>query len=134
MTYTCPVCGYPELEDPPENHEICPSCGTQFGYHDFTRSHAELRARWLERGAAWHSRVDPPPPNRNPYQQLFEAGLGYGLAAPSSESKVAMVDLGTRETVIISNDGSFTANMRGRVIALGHYMPNLPSVIRHTAA
>lgn len=65
--YECPVCRYPGLEDPPENHEICPSCGTQFGYHDARRSHAELREMWLSQGAKWHSRVVPRPIWWNPY-------------------------------------------------------------------
>lgn len=48
-TYTCPVCGYNQLEDPPVNHEICPQCRTHFGYHDSTLSHATLRQRWMNR-------------------------------------------------------------------------------------
>ena len=38
-THTCPVCGYAGLDDPPwqggaPSDEICPSCGTHFGYDD----------------------------------------------------------------------------------------------------
>lgn len=54
--YTCPVCDYDKLKRPPEGDTICPSCGTQFGYHDFTLSHAELRERWIKSGRVWHSK------------------------------------------------------------------------------
>jgi DNA repair exonuclease SbcCD ATPase subunit len=47
---TCPVCSYPGLPDEIE-HEICPVCGTHFGYEDFGTSPQELRRRWIEKGA-----------------------------------------------------------------------------------
>ncbi|MDQ3648866.1 MAG: hypothetical protein M3458_01040 [Acidobacteriota bacterium] len=95
MRYTCPVCGYNQLEDAPANHEICPSCGTEFGYHDFTRSHVELRAQWLAKGAQWHSRIDPKPYGWNPYRQLFDAGLGYDLNAQSARNNKDVIILET---------------------------------------
>ena len=61
MTYTCPVCEYDKLVDPPEDHEICPSCGTHFGLDDDQRSHADLRAAWIAAGRPWFSRSTPPP-------------------------------------------------------------------------
>jgi rubredoxin len=71
MTYhTCPVCGYNKLLAPAGEGVICPSCGTQFGYHDFTFTVEQLRERWLAQGAKWHSRVTLPPDDWNPYQQL----------------------------------------------------------------
>ena len=74
MKYTCPVCGF-LMDEPPADFNICPSCGTEFSYHDVGRSHEELRRIWLESGPAWWSKVDPPPPSWNPYRQLFEADL-----------------------------------------------------------
>jgi hypothetical protein len=82
--YVCPVCGYDRLEDPPWDNEspsddICPSCGTQFGYHDATGGdaayrqvrHRELRERWIARGMPWHSRgVMDPPDGWDPRQQV----------------------------------------------------------------
>jgi len=56
MAHTCPVCGFAELTQPPydstgcASFEICPSCGTEFGYHDANKSHEELRRRWLAAG------------------------------------------------------------------------------------
>jgi hypothetical protein len=47
---TCPVCAYAAPKYSPEDFTICPSCGTEFGYHDSKKSHAELRAEWVERG------------------------------------------------------------------------------------
>lgn len=63
MPYTCPVCGYPKLSYPPEDYEICPSCGTEFEYHDARRSHEALTAIWMSAGMTWHSRVIPKPDN-----------------------------------------------------------------------
>jgi rubredoxin len=57
--YLCPVCGYPELSEPPWNNEspsdeICPSCGTQFGYDDVVGGDAGKReALYRRRREAW---------------------------------------------------------------------------------
>lgn len=75
MKYICPVCGYDALEDEPADYNICPCCGTEFGYHDFGRSHGELRALWIARGAQWHSRYTQPPTGWSPYNQLTRAGV-----------------------------------------------------------
>ena len=39
----CPVCGY-QMEDPPKDNNICPSCGTEFGLHDVNATLSDLRA------------------------------------------------------------------------------------------
>ena len=46
--FTCPVSGYPELEEPPwtdgsGSDEICPSCGIHFGYDDAAGGDAARR-------------------------------------------------------------------------------------------
>jgi len=74
MPYMCPVCGYPNLPAPPQDYEICPSCGTEFEYHDALRSHAELRDVWMGAGAQWHSRVVARPLYWNGWLQLASAG------------------------------------------------------------
>lgn len=81
QSFTCPVCGYPGLTEPPyDQHgcasfDICPSCGIEFGYDDAKRSHDELRAAWLAAGAPWRSRTTAPPPAWSPARQLEAAGL-----------------------------------------------------------
>src|SRR3990172_2233026 len=70
MKYTCPVCGYESLEYPPIDFSICPSCGTEFGNHDFEFSHEELRQRWVDKGMQWWSNSDPIPQDWNPLAQL----------------------------------------------------------------
>lgn len=79
MTYRCPVCGYPGLERPPADYEICPCCGTEFDYHDALRSHQSLRQEWIRGGLGWHSRVDSPPAGWNAYMQLIKAGFQADL-------------------------------------------------------
>lgn len=82
--HVCPVCGYGELCEPPWDNEspsdeICPSCGTQFGYHDAAggdvarrqSKHRELRKRWVARGMPWDSAgIEPPPDGWDPRRQL----------------------------------------------------------------
>jgi hypothetical protein len=75
MSHTCPVCGFAGLEEPPRDHTICECCGTQFGYHDVRSSHAELRRQWIDRGATWHSRSFPAPPDWSAMDQLRRAGF-----------------------------------------------------------
>jgi hypothetical protein len=72
MNYTCPVCGYQKLRRPPEDYLICPSCGTEFGYTDFSRTWEELREEWKANGMQWYSPVIPKPFDFNPTLQLQE--------------------------------------------------------------
>lgn len=69
-TYFCPVCGYDALADPPADYSICTCCGTEFGYHDLTRSWEALRDRWIASGARWFSDYTPPPPDWDVLRQL----------------------------------------------------------------
>lgn len=56
----CRVCGY-ELSFPPwgddgksPTWEICPCCGTEFGYEDSTpASTRAMRSRWIAGGKQW---------------------------------------------------------------------------------
>lgn len=58
--HVCTVCSYDKLDEPPENFSICPSCGTEFGYHDEFESHDELRQRWIASGSKWWSEHEAP--------------------------------------------------------------------------
>jgi hypothetical protein len=78
MSFSCPVCGFDGLDEQPwtgdlPSDDICPSCGTQFGYQDMRGTlaerelrWAELRQAWLDRGRPWTSRVEPRPENWPP--------------------------------------------------------------------
>lgn len=80
VSFTCPVCGYPELQESPRSprtaggsYEICPSCGFQFGVTDDDKgiSYEEWRARWIERGMPWDSTgIEEPPSGWDPREQL----------------------------------------------------------------
>jgi hypothetical protein len=76
--YQCPVCGYPDLTEPPytkesgASYDICPSCGFEFGYDDEARgvTFEEWRARWIAGGTKWSSRGISAPPGWDPAAQL----------------------------------------------------------------
>jgi hypothetical protein len=81
--YACPVCGYPDLEEPPwvndaPSDEICPSCGTHFGYDDVAgggaagqqQTYKRLRAQWMASGSRWFSNGRPAPSGWDPAVQV----------------------------------------------------------------
>ena len=72
--HMCPVCGFLGLEEPAytggaPSYEICPSCGTEFGLHDYDQSFVKLRQRWI-RGGCQFSFPDLQPPGWSAKQQL----------------------------------------------------------------
>lgn len=69
---TCPVCLYPDMPYPPNEYNICPCCGTEFGSDDAFLTHAQLRDRWVLNGAPWFFRE--PPANWSPWIQLLIGG------------------------------------------------------------
>lgn len=69
MVNICPVCGF-LMRYPARDWNICPSCGTEFGYDDAGRTHAELRHAWIDRGMQWWSPVESPPDGWNALEQL----------------------------------------------------------------
>jgi hypothetical protein len=78
MTYTCPVCGFNGLDEPPcspEGYglfEICPSCGFQFGVtdDDLGISFQDWRESWIAKGMPWSSNGRRAPEDWNPKDQL----------------------------------------------------------------
>lgn len=65
--FICPVCMYPDLDEAPydsfgcASYNICPCCGTEFGYDDSSVTHLALRQRWRESGMRWWSVSQSPP-------------------------------------------------------------------------
>ena len=78
----CPVCGFPELAEPPRypsgggSNEICPSCGFEFGYtdDDLGFTYDQWRAKWINEGMPWKGEGQPPPPAWDPAEQLKKIG------------------------------------------------------------
>jgi hypothetical protein len=81
--FLCPVCGYPDLSESPwmnesASDEICPSCGTHFGYDDVAGGDAakreqvyrRRRSEWRSAGCPWFSVGTRPPSGWNPETQL----------------------------------------------------------------
>jgi hypothetical protein len=75
MKHACPVCAFDEMPFPPEDHNICPCCGTEFGYHDRIISHRDLRRKWIENGCPWFSRGMSAPKGWSPLVQMLNAGF-----------------------------------------------------------
>jgi hypothetical protein len=59
------------MPDPPQDYNICPCCGTEFGYDDDFKSFAQLRQEWIAGGMRWFFRK--PPLFWNPELQLAHA-------------------------------------------------------------
>nr|WP_314499692.1 hypothetical protein [uncultured Chryseobacterium sp.] len=65
--HNCRVCGL-YIDDAPwgENgdcptYEICPCCGVEFGYEDYTIESTKMyREKWLEKGAKWFDKSEKP--------------------------------------------------------------------------
>ncbi|WP_460042587.1 hypothetical protein [Pseudomonas sp. S2_H01] len=80
-SYICPVCGYPELDEPPydgfgcASYGICPCCGTEFGYDDSTLAHSALRTKWISDGMCWWGKKQLIPTDWDPVRQLDDAGM-----------------------------------------------------------
>jgi hypothetical protein len=85
--FLCPVCGYPDLAEAPWSNgspsdEICPSCGTHFGYDDVAGGDAARREQvyrhrrreWRSAGCPWFSPSTPPPSGWNPDTQFRAVG------------------------------------------------------------
>ena len=72
----CPVCGF-MMKYPPEDFNICPSCGVEFGAETSSYTFSELRNNWVRRGAPWSSWVEKPPDGWNPWVQLIDARLEF---------------------------------------------------------
>jgi hypothetical protein len=57
--FSCPVCYFNQMPDPPQDYNICPCCGTEFGYDDEFKTFAQLRADWINAGMQWFFRQPP---------------------------------------------------------------------------
>lgn len=86
MSNICPVCGYPELGEPPYRGtykgglgslEICPSCRFQFGFTDDSKhiTHEQWRKQWIEGGMLWRKGREAPPAGWDPKKQLLNIGI-----------------------------------------------------------
>lgn len=78
-TFTCPACGWPELDEEPRtnggggSYDICPSCGFEFGVtgDDKGYTYESWRNRWIAQGMPWWSTgIDDPPAGWDPRAQL----------------------------------------------------------------
>jgi hypothetical protein len=93
---SCPVCGY-QMEAPPKNYRICPSCGTEFGVNDVNASVAELRDAWIGTGPKWWSTTDASPPDWNGLEQMEKAGIS--VRRPPASEPVSVSTSSTTSTV-----------------------------------
>ncbi len=90
MKYSCPVCGWSELNEPPRNNagnasfEICPCCGFEFGFDDDDQglTYEQARVRWIAGGMRWWSRGQPAPLGWDAEKQLSNADFTLGISPP----------------------------------------------------
>jgi hypothetical protein len=68
LTFTCPICGFNGLKEPPYNKEndpsfeICPCCGFEFGFdgENSPERFGEYRKHWIAEGTPWfNSKLKP---------------------------------------------------------------------------
>lgn len=106
--FTCPCCGYPELEHPPykmlwvppiainvqppywqpygePSYEVCDCCGFEFGYDDEPgtappKSFADFLKEWVDDGCIWFN-PGKKPPGWNLEQQQKKAGMSFSIKA-----------------------------------------------------
>jgi len=87
--FSCPVCGFPSLEEPhvdptgSPTYSICPCCGVHFGADDVDKTHLELRREWIAAGAQWWSQNERAPADWDAHQQLAAAGYEAAGGAPN---------------------------------------------------
>ncbi len=91
MGFTCPVCGYPDLKEPPwsssggASGDNCPCCGIEFGYHDEPDAcggpdlpreeiYRLWRQKWIDAGMHWQLKTTAPPKDWRPMDQLRNVG------------------------------------------------------------
>ncbi len=97
--YTCPVCDYPKLSEPPRSEfgggsfEICPSCGFQFGVNDDGEgiSYETWRRRWEAAGMPWSSIAISKPDSWEP----VAAAVAPAATAPSQPAAESDPPAGT---------------------------------------
>ena len=87
--YKCPVCGYDKFSALVGLGDICPSCGTEFGFSDDEVSYDHLRHHWLMEGGKWWSRRVSKPAGWLVGQQLSK--ISY---TPTIAEKVALLTEG----------------------------------------
>lgn len=97
VTFTCPACGFPGLEEAPRSartgggsYEICPSCGFEFGVTDDDEGHTygSWRARWVERGMPWAAAAwEGPPAGWDPRAQLHALDGATSAASHLGEAR-----------------------------------------------
>lgn len=93
---TCPVCGYPKLQEPPRSpsgggsYEICPSCGFQFGVDDDDKgiTYLQWRKAWVEAGMTWYSKGHRKPQDWNAAIQLKAVAKEKTVRKKSSKKAV----------------------------------------------
>ena len=101
----CPVCGY-EMEAPPRDYRICPSCGTEFGVHDVNASIADLREAWIASGPRWWSNTDSQPLNWDPLTQMEKAGI---IVKRQPASEPSTVSTSSSNAVLVGNPWAASA-------------------------
>lgn len=92
--YRCPVCGYLGITQADPNgpwrlliwsYDICPCCGTEFGYdvdgdtpEELQQSIEKRRDEWIRGGHSWFSQARKPPPDWDWKKELRAIAVEVG--------------------------------------------------------
>ncbi|MGE0450351.1 MAG: hypothetical protein AB7Q29_12310 [Vicinamibacterales bacterium] len=83
------------MEAPVLSYEICPSCGTEFGYTDSAptdlarrQRHYALMLEWLRTGPSWYAQWQAPPAGWNGRRQLLQRwfATARGISDPPNKA------------------------------------------------
>jgi hypothetical protein len=116
--FTCPVCYFENMPDPPADFNICPCCGTEFGIDDESLSFTELRGQWVADGSRWF--YGSSPEGWRPWRQLqgvvvLGGEQNYPVSLATSTDQKSMTYIGRSQSMQFftvldaSNSGIFTA-------------------------
>lgn len=76
--YTCPVCAYSQMPYSADEGNICPCCGTEFGYDNTMGvTFRMIRDRWVVAHTPWFSPLDTPPTLWSGIAQLILADYEF---------------------------------------------------------
>jgi hypothetical protein len=83
------------MPDPPQDYNICPCCGTEFGNDDIEYSFEQLRYQWIANGARWF--FGAPPYRWSAGAQLTTVAFGVHTEVSNRNERPNSTSIGHRQ-------------------------------------